>query len=434
MGLVGGKLVIKVDLKSYGSFAIRFNVKTSPESFSPWSPWSEWATIDHTEQSAPIEPKTDFARSTKSNLLDMVKIRNDYLVGVNEKTERTLESPSSSGNQNFLRPFCDELHRAVVRATAVAKKLSDLMGNHFSLPCAEIYGNCELGQALMVTLDALVFPPSASWKNAGKKANKTDPRIFQRFIAEMLECNRFVPFLSDWAVTSYDLEMCCEGASLNRLFQLLVESKKSSLEFSSSDLKSAGARTDWFKDKQINMLRSREFELKTQEAKREKDELDQVKKEQQRLQRDEEFQRKAAEIANNPDSSHTGGGGDMEGAGPNNTVDFKSKRVILQKLNGPDAVLNGRSGIVQPYDLDNDQYAVKLTAPTPDSKFPSDSRSAVTVYDYQLRLMNKKEEKKAKTDEAAAIKVEEEKNSAAKFKAEREAESRDEQLALKLVE
>ena len=79
--------------------------------------------------------------------------------------------------------------------------------------------------------------------------------------------------------------------------------------------------------------------------------------------------------------------------------------VILQKLNGDDAVLNGRSGIVQPYDLDNDQYAVKLTAAFPGS-FHADTRSAVTVYDFQLRLMTKKEEKKAKDNEAAALKEE----------------------------
>ena len=80
---------------------------------------------------------------------------------------------------------------------------------------------------------------------------------------------------------------------------------------------------------------------------------------------------------------------------------FVGKKVILKNMNGEDVLLNGRGGEVQPYTLAGDQYAVKLLAPFsffgPKS---ASTKTAITVYDYQLRLMTRKEEAKWKAEEA----------------------------------
>ena len=113
----------------------------------------------------------------------------------------------------------------------------------------------------------------------------------------------------------------------------------------------------------------------------------QIKKEQERLQRDDDFQRLLAEqkhsLSNDPAPEKS---------------NLKGKRVILQRLNGNDAVLNGRGGTVQPYDLANDQYAVRLNALPPGTAI-TDTRSAITVFDFQLRVMTKKEEARALADD-----------------------------------
>jgi len=402
-----------IDFKEFGSFELRFSVETS----SHFGQYSQWREVLH------LDPKELKEDARREKLEKVTKIRNDYLSTVIKKAERFLDQSMMSTNKKTsmvsqkedntqqTRSLYDELHRATVRARNCAEELKEAIGDVYDEYYKELSTLIDEGQKLTSIFDAKVM----------KKASKDASRFFVRFIADMLETHRFDDWLTDKSITGADIESFSPGAGMNRLYQILVEGKKSSLELSSFVCEAAATRSDWFNEKQRKHLTTRAEELRIDEEKIEREEVEQIKKEQERLQRDDDFQRKLVE------QKHS-----ILQEAPEK-FDFKGKRVILQRLNGADAVLNGRGGTVQPYDLANDQFAVRLNALPPGTAV-TDNRSAITVFDYQLRVMTKKEEAKALKDEQLWEKANDEKQRLAKLKAEQEAERKDEELALKLVE
>jgi len=93
-----------------------------------------------------------------------------------------------------------------------------------------------------------------------------------------------------------------------------------------------------------------------------------------------------------------------------------------------ESVMNGRTGVVQPYDLGEDQWAVKLTVPV------NGYKSAVTVYTHQLRMLNNKEIQKAAADQEKFLARESARLTEEDARKERAQERKDEELALKLVQ
>jgi len=404
----------KVDFKDFGSYEIRFSVETA----SHFGQFSQWREVLH------LDPKELKENARRDKLEKVTKIRNDHLSTVIKKAERFLDQSQLSTNKKTsmvsqkddntqqVRSLYDELHRATVRARNCAVELKEAIGDIYDEYYSQLTTLIDEGQKLTAIFDAKVM----------KKASKDASRFFVRFIADMLETHRFDDWLTDTSITGADIESFSPGAGMNRLYQILVEGRKSSLELSSFVCEAAATRSDWFNEKQRKHLTTRAEELRVEEEKIEREEVEQIKKEQERLQRDDDFQRKLAEqkhsLSNDPAPEK---------------FNFKGKRVILQRLNGNDAVLNGRGGTVQPYDLANDQYAVRLNALPPGTAI-TDTRSAITVFDFQLRVMTKKEEARALADEELWEKANQEKAKLKKLRAEQEAERKDQALALQLVE
>ena len=90
-----------------------------------------------------------------------------------------------------------------------------------------------------------------------KVQSKDSNRQFVRYIANLLESGEFEIWLNDSTKTPEDIFQTCQGASMNRLFQLLKEGKRGSLEISSDVCVAAANRTDWFNSKQCSLLSTR---------------------------------------------------------------------------------------------------------------------------------------------------------------------------------
>jgi hypothetical protein len=254
-----------------------------------------------------------------------------------------------------------------------------------------------------------------------RSSKKDVHRAFVRFIAEMLETHRFDDWLNDKLIAHEDIETCADGGNMNRLYQLLAQGRARNLELTSYILEAAAMRHDWFNAKQKKALNMRADLLRQEEI-----EAEAIEEEEER--RDEAIRERMAAAereAMNPTAPP------VEAYVPEETpaeLDFKNKAVALQDMTGADKHFNGRTGVVQPYDLEHGQWAVKLTTPM------SDNRSAVTVFARQLRVLTAKEIKRAKEDQERFLRLEKKRRKEDALRSEQEAEEKDRLLALKLVE
>ena len=85
--------------------------------------------------------------------------------------------------------------------------------------------------------------------------------------------------------------------------------------------------------------------------------------------------------------------------------DYKEQKIILKQLHGSNAILNGRCGVVQPYEIPGGQFEIRLLASSLELSGGGDTKcamEAVTVYDFQIRLMKKKEATNWKAKEVRA--------------------------------
>ena len=112
------------------------------------------------------------------------------------------------------------------------------------------------------------------------------------------------------------------------------------------------------------------------------------------------------------------------------SFDWSGHDVILQKLHLDEASFNGRSGNVT-WKLGGNQWAVKLGPPALSDR---SDKAALTVFDYQMRLMSKAEQIKCKARDAKLFKQIEEQEEQEKAQKLWEQEQRDISQAMKLVE
>jgi serine/threonine protein kinase len=387
---------VHVDFQQFGHYEFRFCVETGAH-VGHWS--NELEVIHH-------DPKEKDVDAEIVRVTGIAKVRVDNMKVCIRKTEHAMDNNALMQNPTQVRTLIDELHKATVRATNTVNILQSMRGSVFDENLQRVFNSCESGQRLLKFLE----------EKYTKKEKKDVNRAFVRFIAEMLETHRFDEWLSDRLIGRTDIENCCEGGNMNRLYQMLAEGKKASLEISSFVCEAAATREDWFTKSQQTALNKRAEDLRREEQEQEDAEAAEEDREQSRRQLDEELQRQSNEERLNP----------APPPAPPAKIDFKGKPVVLLSMS--DNSMNGRSGVVQPYELGEDSWAVKLTTPLPTGK------SAVTVYTHQLRLMTPKEIKKAQEDQEKYLSREKNRLEEEARRKEKEQEAKDEAIALKLVQ
>ena len=330
---------LDINLMNFGHYELRFCAETDSHA----GHWSDAVNFDHTdpesvgynvaiaEQERILYTRSDSVR-TQMNIISRCLLQRSSL----SKTDLTL----NTGERNSLmeqlekhEKFADDLHRLIVRAQSSANRLGYLLNSTFDPRVSNATLLCDRAKELLNQIEV----------DMARVQTKDSNRQFVRFIGGMLEVSErseraltedtrdgsrkiatdimatsttkltlFHPFrlahftrfarpslkmclaslrsaqshdfqiwLADENMSSDLITKSCEGASMNRLYQLLVEGKASSLEITAEVCDEASKRNDWFNHKQCERLEQRRDELERIETKRDREENDKSEKDAQ---------------------------------------------------------------------------------------------------------------------------------------------------------